>query len=98
MATAAYNAAAAPKAKANANAAAAAAARAGLAPEAAVVRLGPGMDPQQIANAMSEFGTLGLMPGAETRATLEVAVVRAGSYMTSQDVANVCFTYAKLLE
>ena len=62
-----------------------------------MVRLGPGMDPQQIANTLSEFGTLGLLPGDEARRTLEAAVMRVGPDMTSQDVANMVCTYAKLL-
>ena len=61
--------------------------------EAAVVRVGPGMDPQAAANTAWSFTTLGLMPGAEVRAALEAAVVRVGPGMTPQEVANTAWSF-----
>jgi len=53
-------------------------AKARAAPEAAVVRVGPSMNPQDTANIAWGFATLGLMPGAVALAVLEAAIVRVG--------------------
>jgi len=47
-------------------------------------------------NAAWSFATLGLMPGAVTRAALEVAVVRAGPGMKPQHAANTAWSFATL--
>jgi len=64
--------------------------------EAAVVRLGPGMDPQHVANIWWAFSTLGLMPGAETRAALEAAVVRVAPGMEPQHATITTWSFATL--
>ena len=66
--------------------------------EGRVMRMAPDPDmkPQEVANAILAFATLGLMPGAEMRAALEAAVVRMGPDMKPQETANVAWSYATL--
>jgi hypothetical protein len=66
--------------------------------EGRVMRMAPDPDmkPQEVANAILAFATLGLMPGAEIRAALEAAVVRVAPDMKPQETANVAWSYATL--
>ena len=61
-----------------------------------MVRVGPDMDPQNVANIFWSYSTLGLMPGAETLAALEAAVVRVGPGMNAQNLANTAWSFATL--
>ena len=64
--------------------------------EAAVVRVGPGMVPQAVANTALSFATLGMTPGDEAWAALEVAVVRVAPGMSAQNVANTLWSVPTL--
>ena len=64
--------------------------------EAAVVRVGPGMKPQGLANTVWAYATQLWRPGAEARAALEAAVVRVGPDMDPQNVGNVLWSFATL--
>ena len=66
--------------------------------EVAVVRVGPGMNAQDISNTVLAYGKLGLMPGAAAWAALEAAVVRVGPCgMNAQAVANTLWELEKEL-
>ena len=56
------------------------------------------MNPQETANAIWAFATLGLMPGATARAALEAAVVRVAPDpdVKPQAVSNVIWAFATL--
>jgi len=68
--------------------------------EGRVMRMAPDPDmkPQEVANAILAFATLGLMPGAEIRAALEAAVVRVAPDpdVKPQAVSNVIWAFATL--
>ena len=68
--------------------------------EGRVMRMAPDPDmkPQEVANAILAFATLGLMPGAEIRAALEAAVVRVAPDpdVKPQAMSNVIWAFATL--
>jgi hypothetical protein len=64
--------------------------------EGQVVRVGPDMKPQEVANAIWAFATLLWEPGAETWAALETAVERVAPDMKPQEVANAAWGFATL--
>jgi hypothetical protein len=64
--------------------------------EKRVVQVASDMKPQEVANTSWAFVTLGLMPGAQARATLEAAVVRVGPGMDPQNAANTAWSFATL--
>ena len=64
--------------------------------EAAVVRVGPDMDPQAAGNIWWAFATLGREPGAEARVALEAAAVRVSPDMVPQAAANTAWSFAAL--
>ena len=56
----------------------------------------PDMKPQEVANVIWAFATLGWEPGAETRAALEAAVMRVAPDMNPQETANAAWGFATL--
>jgi len=61
-----------------------------------VVRVGPSMNGQDIANTWWAYATLGREPGAAALAALAVAVVRVAPGMNEQAVASTILAHAAL--
>jgi hypothetical protein len=64
--------------------------------ETAVVRLGPGMEPQNVAITIFSFAKLGQMPVAEAWAALWAAVARVAPRMNAQEVSNTLWVFITL--
>jgi hypothetical protein len=60
------------------------------------VRVAPGMNSQNLANALLAYAKLGRMPERKTWAALEGAAVRVAPGMNSHDVGNTLWSYTTL--
>jgi hypothetical protein len=61
-----------------------------------VLRVSPGMKPQELSNVAWAYAMLGWEPGADARVALEVAVVRVGLGMNPQNSSNTIWSFATM--